>query len=321
MVFFAASGVAANGLLNRAAYPGFAVAMALLILVVLFGSAWFTRDRIPTLPKAPEDLPRFSARMFYGDLAAAFSNRNYLMLMIAYFALSMMLGVRAAFNNYMNIFYWELPAREIGTLVFAGSLVGYASGFLFSARLHHVFDKKLTIVATAVGLSIFPAMPVVLRLIDLFPPNGAPGLLWSIIAFGALSSACGSILNISVMSALADIADENEVRIGHRQEGTLFAARTFFAKLDSSIGHGIAALALSLIAFPDRARPGEVHADTIWWLGIIDSPISIVPGLVAALFYAQYRINRGTYEATQATLAQRRRDAEGGARTSARSGG
>jgi len=70
--------------------------------------------------------------------------------------------------------------------------------------------------------------------------------------------------------------------------------------------HGIAAVALSIIAFPDKARPGEVAADTIWWLGMIDSPISIIPGLIAALFYAQYRINRGTYEATQQELERRR---------------
>jgi Na+/melibiose symporter-like transporter len=184
--------------------------------------------------------------------------------------------------------------------------VGYATGFLFSARLHYVFDKKLTIVATAVGLSIFPAMPVLLRLADMFPGNGAPELLWSIVAFGALSSACGSILNISVMSALADIADENELRLGHRQEGTLYAARTFFAKLDSSIGHGVAAVALSLIAFPDKAVPGQVAVETIWWLGMIDSPLTIIPGLIAAVFYAQYRINRSSYEDTQRELAARR---------------
>jgi Na+/melibiose symporter-like transporter len=302
MLFFASAGAAANGLLNRDAYPDFSVAIASAIVVVLFGSAWFTRDRISSLPQPPEDLPKFSVRMFFRDVMGAFSNRNYLMLMIAFFSLSMMLGLRGAFNNYMNIFYWELPAQEIGTLVFVGSLVGYATGFLFSARLHSIYDKRLTIVVTAVGLSIFPAMPVILRLLEAWPANGSPYLLWGIIGFGALSSASGSILNISVMSALADIADENELRLGHRQEGTLYAARTFFAKLDNSLGHGIAAVALWLISFPDKAVPGQVDSDTIWWLGLIDSPISIIPGLIAACFYAQYRITRASYDETQREL-------------------
>jgi len=306
VVFFATAGVAGNGLLNGDAYPAFATTISVSIVLVLFSSAWFTRDRIPTLPQPPDDLPAFSFRTFISDLTGAFSNRNYLMLMIAFFLLSLMLGVRAALSNYMNIFYWELPARDIGTLIFIGSLIGYATGFLFSARLHHVFDKRATIVATAVGLSIFPALPVILRLMNAFPENGSDWLLWAIVAFQIFSSGCGSILNISVMSALADIADENEVRLGHRQEGTLYAARTFFAKLDSSIGHGLASVSLWFIAFPDNARPGEVESSTIWWLGIIDSPLTIVPGLIAALFYAQYRINRASYEATQSRLASRR---------------
>ncbi len=306
LIFFAALGAASNGLLNRDSYPDFALYIAMVILLILFTSAWFTRDRIPLLPKVPENLPRFSAHAFYQDLVSAFSNRNYMMLMIGLFFLSMMLGVRTAFSNYMNIFYWELPVEDIGTLVFVGSLVGYAIGFLFSARIHHVFDKRATIVVTAFGISIFNAMPVILRLAGMFPENGSPWLLWCIVVFQALSSASGSILNISVMSALADIVDQNELRIGHRQEGTLYAARTFFAKLDNSLGHGLAALSLWLISFPENATPGEVNADTIWWLGMIDSPISIIPGLIAVVFYAQYRINRRQFEETQHQLRLKR---------------
>ena len=308
LIFFAAAGTAANGLLNREAYPGFAVAISVAILLVLFISAWFTRDRIPMLPQPPDDLKRFSARVFYKDLASAFTNRNYLMLMIGLFCLSMMLGVRTALTNYMYIFYWELPVQDIGTLLFTGSLIGYSTGFLFSAKLHQWFDKRWTIVATAVGLSIFPAMPVILRLADAFPDNGSPWVLWGIVAFQALSSGSGSILNISVMSALADIADENEVRIGHRQEGTLYAARTFFAKLDNSLGQALAALCLWTISFPDAAKPGQVEADTIFWLGIVDSPLSIIAGLGAAYFYAQYRIDHKKYAATKAVLAERARE-------------
>ena len=64
-------------------------------------------------------------------------------------------------------------------------------------------------------------------------------------------------------------------------------------------------MALWLIAFPDNATPGAVEASTIWWLGMIDSPITVIPGLIAAVFYARYRINRTSYEQTQQTLARR----------------
>ncbi|MBJ39217.1 MAG: MFS transporter, partial [Gammaproteobacteria bacterium] len=93
-------------------------------------------------------------------------------------------------------------------------------------------------------------------------------------------------------------------------EGTLYAARTFFAKLDSSIGQALATFSLWLISFPQDAKPGRVPEDTIWWMGVIDSPITIIPGLIAACFYAQFRISRKSYQETRAALEKRRAEDE-----------
>lgn len=144
-------------------------------------------------------------------------------------------------------------------------------------------------------------------MLGLFPPNGSVWLLPGLIAFGALGATSGSILNISVMSALADIADENELRYGLRQEGVLYSARTFFAKLDNSLGHLVAAWALYWIHFPEKAEPGLVDGGVLWWLGLVDSPLSIGAGVLAACFYAGYRIDKRKYEETVAALDARRR--------------
>ena len=64
-------------------------------------------------------------------------------------------------------------------------------------------------------------------------------------------------------------------------------------------------MALDLIAFPARAVPGEVAPDTIFNLGLIDSPVTIVPALIGALFYAGYRINKDAHEKIRATLESR----------------
>ena len=303
-LFFAVTAQYANAMLNPEAYTSLSMTNALVIMVVLFLSAWFTRDRIPTLPQPAEGVGGLSVREFYRDIVMALTNRNYLFLMLALFSLSLMLGVRGALNVYMTVYYWELTAAQFANILLIGSAVGYVSGFLLSARIHTRFDKRATIVTTALTLSVFPAMPVILRMFGWFPDNGTWILMWAIAAFGALGAISGSVLNISVMSALADIADENAVRYGARQEGILYSARMFFAKLDASLGHGVAAVALALIAFPDEAEPGKVAADTIWWLGMIDSPLAIIPGVIAAVLYAQYRINRSGYEATRQALSK-----------------
>ncbi len=302
VLFFAATLQYREGLRNPDSYASFSICMALVIVTVLFSSAWFTRDRIPMLPQPSDDDARFSAGEFYRDVVRAFSNRNYVFLMLAYFSLSLMLGVRGGMYTYMVTYYWEFTAVAFGNLVLAGSLFGYLAGFFLTAHIHGRFDKRATTVTTALLLSIFPAMPVILRLLGLFPENGSAWLFWSLAGFTGLGAVCGSILNISVMSALADIADQNALRYGVRQEGMLYAARTFFAKVDTSLGTGITAVVLKLLEFPKNAVPGQVDPEIIHWMGIVESPVAIVPGVIAAILYAQYRIDKSGYEETRRKL-------------------
>ncbi|MDA1077149.1 MAG: MFS transporter, partial [Proteobacteria bacterium] len=288
---FAATAEFANGLLNPHAYPVFSVTAGCLVFVVLYGSAWLTRDQIPRLYQPTETAEKFSYRNFISDILAVLRNRNYVFLLVALFMLSIMIGMRTAFNLYMTTYYWELLPAQIALFVI-GSAIGYYSAFAFTAPLHKLLDKRSTIVASAVLLAIVPALPVLLRMAGWFPDNGHPSLLPLMILFSGLGGVWGAVLNISVMSALADIADENELLYGQRQEGMLYSARTFFAKADNALGHFVAGVTLDLISFPVKSRPGSIDSETIYWLGIVDSPVTIVPGLIAAAIYAGYRIDR-----------------------------
>ena len=301
---FVATAQYSNGLLNPQAYPRFSWWAAAIVLTAMYLCAWNTRSTIPNLTQPKADQPGFSLRGLYGDLVFALRNRNYVYLLLGLLFLSISMGMRAAFNQYMNIYYWELLPREIRWFVL-GSVVGYVSGFLFATKLHKRFDKRATILTAAIGYAFFEAMPVIFRIAGLFPANGTDALFPSILFFHALGSASMSILGISVMSALADVADENELRFGVRQEGVLYSARAFFSKADRALGTFLAGVALDLIAFPSKAQPGEVPADTVFILGIVDSPVTIVPALIGAAFYAGYRINQTSHADTQAQLSDR----------------
>ena len=296
-----------RGLLNPHAYAPFAMAIAGSGLVLLFASAWFTRDRIPLLPKTPDDLPAFTPFEFMKDMGSAFSNRNYVYLLIAYFFLSLMLGIRQGLGIYMNTFFWEFNSEQIRWFVI-GTMSGYFLGFATAARLHGRFDKKIAIIVTCVLLSTIPAIAPVLRILGVFPEPGQPMLLPLIIVFTGLGSCVASIMSISVMSALADIADENEVRYGYRQEGVLYSTRALFSKIDSAIGHFFAGVALDIVAFPEKAQPGHVDRQTLMDLALVDAPFAAIPGLIAVFFYGRYKINRKSYDATQAILRERRRE-------------
>ncbi|HEX2561770.1 MFS transporter [Phenylobacterium sp.] len=293
-----------RGLLNPEPYAPYSLVMGAVALAVLFGSAWFTRDRIPLLPKPPPEQPGWTPFEFFKDVGKAFRNRNYVWLLVGYFFLSVMIGLRQTLHLYVNTFYWELGSEQIRWFVI-GSFAGYFTAFVVAARLHGRFDKRLTMIVACILYAVIPGLPVVLGGMGILTPE-TPGLLAILIAIAALGYGAVSVLSISVMSALADIADQNELRFGLRQEGVLYSTRALFAKVDQAVGAFIGGLVLTIIAFPTKAKPGLVPDEIVWNLALWDGVIGGVPGLLAALFYAKYGINRQSYEATKAALAARR---------------
>lgn len=292
-----------RGLLNPEPYGPFAWGLGVAALVILFSSAWFTRDQIPRLPKPPENLPKFSPFEFITDLGKVIRNLNYLWLLIAFFFLSMMIGLRGGLNLYVNTFYWDLTSEEIRWFVI-GSAIGYIGGFAFSARLHRLFDKRMTMIVVAIIYAVAPAVPNVLGQLGVISAD-TPGLLAMLVAFSVIGFAAASILNITVMSALADIADENELKFGLRQEGVLYATRSLAAKVDQAIGSLLAGLVLAWISFPTKAVPGEVAPAVLGNLALWDGVLAAVPGLIAAVFYARYAITRSLHDATNAQITAR----------------
>ena len=297
-----------GGQLYGPAYQPIVIFSCALIIVTILGCAWFTRDQIPRL-MAPANTSAFSAGKLFGDIWQALKNPHYRFLLIGLFFLSMTIGTHETLAIYMGTFFWELSAYQIGWLV-VSSVLGYHIGFALAAPAHRLFDKRWTIVVASAGLSIFWSTAVTLKLLGLAPENSSWTLVGFIIGIGMFSSAFGSILNISVMSALADIADEHELNTGRRQEGIFYAARTFFAKVTNGIGHLVAGIALDVYIFlPAGAKPGEVSEDVLFRLGVVDGPFAMIFGLIAAIIYSGYRIDRRYHSQITEKLAQRKQHA------------
>ena len=307
-VFFRATAAFPNGALDPSRWPAFTVTIALVVLACLAVSSWFTRSRIPYLPVRGANTPRFGGREFLRDLGRALSNRSYVVLLIGFFFLSLMGGVRNGLWIYTATFYWRLTNDEISFFVI-GSLAGYVFGAVAVTRLHARFDKRWTGMVALLVYAVGPAIPLALGWAGVMGP-GTPGLLAILIAFSTLQHAPYSIMTTTIYSALADIADENELRYGIRQEGVLYSTRTLFAKVDQAVGTALAGWVLTLIAFPAKALPGQVAPDVLSGLALA-FVLSTVPGLVAVLFYGMLGVSRASYAATQTALAERRQTARG----------
>ncbi len=282
------------GQLYQESYTPIAIFSMVLISLCILSSAFFTKDRIPYLKQPSRNESEVKITDLFKDIIGAIKNRNYARLLVGMFFLSMLIGTHETLAIYMGTFFWELSPQQIGWLII-NNIIGYAFGFIATAKLHQRFDKPIVIVATVIGLTIFWSASANIALLGFAPERGSWEVVTMIIILGSIASASGSILHISVMSALADIADEHELNTGIRQEGVFYAARAFFSKTSNGIGHVIAGVALDFIAFPANAIPGKIPEETLFNLGLIDGPFAMIWGLIAVFFYARYKITKESH--------------------------
>ena len=308
---FAAEGAPLGGAqLYKPAYVPVVGFCCVLVAVTIFCCAWFTRDRIPFMNQPPSDGKPFSFFQLFKDVGEAVQNRNYLFLLIGLFFLSLTIGTHETLSIYMATFFWELSPYQIGFLAIA-NIIGFHLGFFFASVAHERFDKRWTIVCSAAGLSFFWSLAVTLALLGFAPENSTWTLVVFIIFWTIFSSLFGSVVNISVMSALADITDEHEAKTGRRQEGIFYSARMFFSKTSNAIGHVVAGIAIEYyVLLPPGSIQGQVPEDVLFRLGVVDGPFAMIWGLIAAVFYAGYRIDKKSYERVQDQLKARRASVE-----------
>jgi len=275
----------------RDGYPGMGLGIGVFIAVAIFVSAWFTRDRIPYLKQPPVDHPPFTLRELFSAIVACLQNHNYRALLLGLICVSAMIGTRETLSSHVNLFFWELPENKIRVFGLA-SPPAFVISFLIVARLHVRYEKRSSILGAVVLLIFASTTPVLLRLLHVMPENGSPKLIPVLFFFVFLYYGGLSMLIITVLSALADITDEHELITGKRQEGVFFAARTFFSQVTTGFGHVVAGVAIDLIGFPAGAKVGDVAANVVFRLGLLDGPITAIPALAAVYFYGRYAIDR-----------------------------
>ncbi len=297
--FFAPTARFANGALDATRYPAYAIGMAAAIVALLFASAWWTRSRIRYLPMAATETRSVGISGLMTDLRYVLRNRNYVVLLFALLFTSLMIGARNGLSFYASTYYWQLSNAQISWLT-VGTAGGYLLGGSTVKWLHRRFDKRWTGAAAALGYAICPAIPLTLGYFGILKAS-TPGLLPILITLSIFQYAPYSIISTTIRSALADIADEVELRFGVRQEGLLFSARTFFQRVDTALGTALAGWVLTLVAFPQKAVPGRIDHGTLQGLAFAFM-LATIPGLIATIFYTLLRVTRETHATTQAAI-------------------
>lgn len=282
LIFTAQDGV--DGRFVSSHYHIYGILCAVGVVIASWVCIWSTKAYIPTLPRA-SDTPGAG---LLRDIAGTFRNRNFRLIVILETVLGGMGGIISTLLMVTYTYFWELDTAAI-SLLFAGPplvavfLVTTSSRFLS----RHLEKQQMLRMSCVLGaLNLLWLTP--LKLMGWLPENS--GLVFALIFINySLNTTFSIVRTISNHALLADIADEQDLSTGQRQEGVMFAAAFFAAKFISGFGYLIGGPFLDLIGLETGMQPGEAPASVIWGLGLIMGPglalMLAIPALVA------FRIN------------------------------
>jgi GPH family glycoside/pentoside/hexuronide:cation symporter len=290
------------GVLNPDGYHRYGVVASLIMLVAILVSAVGTHGYIPYLRQPPARRHR-GVRGAVAELVETLTNRSFLALFCAGVSGSMAAGLSAALGIYFNTYFWELTSSQISTFVVAMFPAALVAGGLAPALSRGVGKKRAAIGVSVAAVALGP-LPVVLRLLGAFPPNGTTVLLATLLVFNTITVTLVIMSGILTASMVADIVEDHEVATGRRSEGVFVAANAFVQKATSGIGIFASSLLLGAIGFPRDAKPGQVDPEVVRRLGLVYTPVLVVLYLVAIAFLATYRISRETHEDNLRRLAE-----------------
>jgi Na+/melibiose symporter-like transporter len=289
-VFFPMGSESGFGQLDPKGYQVYGLIGAGAILASILTSSLGTHRYIPIMKKPRPKLP-FQPGRVIRELSQTLSNRSFLALFLAGVFAAMAGGVSSSLEIYISTYFFELEPDRILLIVmmqFLSALIGAGMAPLLTRR----FGKKRAALGLIGSAIVLGPAPILLRLVELFPGNQSPWLLPILMVHGLVLVSLAVMIGITTGSMMADVAEQNEIRTGRREEGLLFSATSFAQKVTSGLGTFLAGVILSLVAFPKGAAPGAVDAQTIFNLGLVFGPVMMTLYFVAFGFVTRYDISR-----------------------------
>ena len=303
-IFFSATAEFANGQLDPTAYPPYALTLGLLMCLTILISAFGTRARIPYLPQAQHTEKPLRPVDVVLDAIRAMENASFRWMMFGFIVIIVAFGVATATGIYMFTFFWEFNQFQILIVLIAGpvgSMVGYAVARRFFAWL----DKRDAMIVGGLCWMTIHALPVPLYLAGWTPPAGSWGLAIFLALVTVLAGSTIAQLIVGIGTAMADIADENELSTGHRQEGVFFGASAFAVKCSAALGSWLAGLVLTWINWPTGIgvrTAADIPPDILLSMAVLTGPITALVALPGLLCLRGYRLNRRKLQEIQAAL-------------------
>jgi glycoside/pentoside/hexuronide:cation symporter, GPH family len=289
--------------LTRAPYFSYAIASAVLMIVVLATSTLYTARSIPHLAGSRQQSRAFGIRQVYRDLREALGNDSFRVLFVGTLIYFIYAGTQGALFMHLMTFYWQLDTKGIQWIQYSG-LIGAICGIPLAPQFNRWFDKKWTVVVGVSVGALTDTVPVLMKLFDAMPHDTAT-LVPILIGLSSLGSFFGVQASITVASMMGDVADEHELKHGTRQEGVYFGSYSFSQKCTGALGNFMAGVAIDLIGLNPNSKVGEVPQDVLNHFGASYGLIALL--IVAAIWvFLPYSLNSKRHAQVLVELAKRR---------------
>ena len=282
-------------------YPTLAFWLAGLVMIWATITTHFTRNQIPYL-RQPSDPAPLDLTLFLTEMRLAFVSKNFRLFFFVSLTFFATAGTGAVFDIYMNTYFWELRSEDLRWL---GLSIVFAFIALAMTRpLQSRFGKRDIAIVCLVLLIITLVTKVSFRFTDIWPDNGDIKLLPLLVLFTCIQMFFVTLFSVMVVSMLPDMVDEQHLLVGRRQEGIFASAFSFASKTTAGLGLLVGGLLLEhVIAFPTKALPGEIPADTLIALGVVDGLLVPCFFFLPVYLLSRYSLSREKLTAIQAQLS------------------
>ena len=304
---FVATAEFEDGLLNRAAYAEYGLLGSVLIFAAIMVSAMGTHHRVSTFHPP---LPRrtLTLKQVFGEIFETLGERSFTALFVATLFGGVASGLSAALSFLLLTFFWGFSGPQIFVwLLFV--MLSAVIGFIVAPLFVRWLGKKRAVIILGVFAFGAAPLPIVLRLMGLFPDNGDPALYPLVLVINTIDVALIIALQAVLFSMIADLVEVSELKTGRRSEGVFYAAVTFIRKSAQGFGGAAAGFVLAYANMPKRPEPSDVTGDMLFRMGLGYAPTLWLLWTLMLVAISFYKVDREDHNRNLAELAKRKAEA------------
>ena len=225
--------------------------------------------------RIPVDDSKKESVTFGQTVKALFSNRALIGIVIVYISFLGAQMLNQTINNYIfkDFFNDTLGLKVINAAGFVPALALAPAAVPLSRK----FGKKEVGIVAAIMGSVAYALLFILHTTN----------MWIYIVLSIVGSLGFGLFNLIIWAFISDIIDDQEVKTGVREDGTIYAVCSFARKIGQAIASAMGAWSLALIGYVEgAAKQTEAVNNGIYNIAtLVPAILYIIVGVVLAFVY------------------------------------